>query len=63
MFCILTKRTDKAVDGKTMSLTYAGFSGKDMKVYMTETGITAYRPSGKKMKCTVQDSSLNCVTP
>ncbi len=60
VFCTLTTRKGDTVDSNILTLTYAGFSGKDMKVYMTETGLTAYRPNNKTMKCVVRDTSLKC---
>ncbi len=60
VFCTLTTRKGDSVDSKILTLKYAGFSGSDMKVYMTETGLTAYRPNNKTMKCTVKDTSLTC---
>jgi len=62
VFCTLTSRTPKKSDSKILTLTYAGFSGNDLKIYMGETGITAYRPSGKSMKCVVTDTRLECTT-
>ncbi len=62
VFCTLTTRKRDSVDSKILTLKYAGFSGKDMRVYMTETGLTAYLPNNKLMKCTVKDQSLKCTT-
>ncbi len=62
VFCTLTSRTPKKEDSQILTLTYAGFSGDDLKVYMSKSGITAYRPSGKSMKCVVTDTRLDCTT-
>ncbi len=60
VFCTLTTRKGGSVDSKILTLKYAGFGGKDMRVYMTETGLTAYRPNNQTMKCVVKDTSLKC---
>ncbi len=62
VFCTLTSRSPKKEDSQILTLTYAGFSGTDMKVYMSPSGITAYRPSGKSMKCKVDGTRLICTT-
>ncbi len=63
----VTKNGDFAKE--TLNVTYAGFSGDDVRVYMTDEGTKAYRPERKLMECTVKtrpnsnDVSLSCFSP
>ena len=60
VICTVSTRTkNNGVENKVMTLHYAGFTG-NMKTYMTGTGLTAYRPEGKKMQCKVTDTRLEC---
>ena len=62
VICTLSTRKNSGVENKVLTLHYAGFTG-DMKVYMTGTGLTAYRPEGKTMQCKVTDTRLECTAP